>query len=114
MINSIDASHIPTAKAIEQKLHVKMMSSIMCFFILIASFDMFSNYIISHPFQKVKDDLIFLKPPCVILTYHLCEAKISSSERISSDRVGFIPPLADFIAKLYSVRLRIASAIQST
>ena len=50
--------------------------------------------------------MILLKPPCVILTYHLRGAKISSSERISSDRVGFIPPLADFIAKLYSVRLR--------
>ena len=32
----------------------------------------------------------------------------------SSDTVGFIPSMTDFIAKLYSERLRIASAIQST
>ena len=31
----------------------------------------------------------------------------------SSDTVGFIPPLADFIAKLYSVRIRMASPIQA-
>ena len=41
--------------------------------------------------------------------FNLRCAKISSSKRISSDTVGFIPPMADFTAKRYSVRLRIAS-----
>ena len=47
------------------------------------------------PTPKVKDDLIS-QTALFILTYLLCEAKISSSKRISSDIVGFITSMTDF------------------
>ena len=44
---------------------------------------------------------------CYYITFAVSKDFIALAT--SSDTVGFIPPLADFIAKLYSVRLRIAS-----
>ena len=49
---------------------------------------------------------------CYYITF--AESKDFIALATSSDTVGFIPSMTDLVAKLYSVRLRIASAIQST